>query len=60
MECGDFIREMPETDYTVGLKSINLLMNGAWRSLGRWLGQSEMSKHGPQKANEFSTHSSLQ
>lgn len=29
MECGDSIRETPETDYTVGLKSINQLMNGA-------------------------------
>lgn len=37
MDCGDLIREMLETNYTVRLKSINLLMNGAQRSLGRWL-----------------------
>lgn len=49
MECGDSIRETPETDYTIGLKSINQLMNGAGRSLGRWCGLSEMSKQWPPK-----------
>lgn len=40
---------MPETNYTERLKSINLLMNGAWRSLGGTAGHSKISKHGPQK-----------
>lgn len=55
----DLIREMPEKkNHTERLKRVNLLMNGAWRSLGKIAGHSKIRKHGP-KGEKLIQYSSL-